>query len=379
MWKRAIIIFHVLIMILMLTGCWNAVEIDQQMNVSGIATDIGEQGRRYHICAEIVAVSTRGGSGINVYVIETEGDTIFESIRNLMTLTSKKLYFGHCKTMIIGEEIAKYGISEILDMPIRDHELRMTMNIAVSKGCAAKEILMTEGVSAPIISYKIHDMIKNCEKVIGSAPYSKTYLVYNCIQTQGVCSVIPAVELQKIQNNKVLKLCGAGVFKKCKLVGFLNELQTKNLSFMNNKIRSGLLTFEAPESSYADMSFEIYKSKTKTDISFDGSGITVNITVKTTAGIGEVGQKANYSNFAEIEKTRNHLEKEMEKDFYLLIATSQKDLHCDIFGIGMQISKHYPQKWEKYKDNWEETFPTVKFNVKSEVRIKGSGVVNRAA
>lgn len=379
MWKRAIVVFNMLLNIFLLSGCWSYVEIDQQISVSGIAIDIGEHGKKYHLSAEILSVDQKEKSKINANVIETDGDTIFEAINDLTMLSSKKLYFGHCKTMVIGEEIAKNGITELLDLPVRSHELRTTIDIVISKGCSAKEILMTEGVATSIISYKINNLLKNSQKAVGGSAYSKTYMIYNSIQAEGCCTAIPVLEIQKIEDKKLLKLCGSGVFKKDRMVGFLNEQQTMDLSFANNEIKTGIITTEAVDDPHSNMSFEIYKSKTKTEIQFKDGEITVNVSVKTAVEIGEVEIEADYTNSTATEKIRLFLEKELEKDIYLLIDIAQKDMKCDIFGIGMQINKNYPEMWNKYKNNWEEIFPKVKFNVKCEVKINGTGVTNKSA
>lgn len=379
MLKRAIVVFNVLVNIFLLTGCWNYVEIDEQINVSGFAIDVGENGKKYHFSAEIIMASLEEKGPLNSNVIETDADTVFEAIRNLLTLTSKRLYFGHCKTMVIGEGVAKHGIKEILDLPVRNHELRTTIDIVISKGCKAKEILLTEAVVTTIIAYRINDILKNSKAAVGESPFFKTYLVYNNVQAEGVATVIPALEIRNIEDKKVAKLLGVGVFKEDKLVGFLDEIQTKQLSFINNKIKSGLLTTESLNDKNKSMSYEIYKSKTKTKISFDNNEITVNINVKTYVNIGEAETKADYSDPKEVDKARENLQRNMEKDLNNLIKVAQKDFECDIFGIGNKINKNYPNKWHKYKENWEETFQKIKFNVKSEVRIKGSGVTNMAA
>ena len=205
MLKRAIVVFNVLVNIFLLTGCWNYVEIDEQINVSGFAIDVGENDKKYHFSAEIITASLEEKGPLNSNVIETDADTVFEAIRNLLTLTSKRLYFGHCKTMVIGEGVAKHGIKEILDLPVRNHELRTTIDIVISKGCKAKEILLTEAVVTTIIAYRINDILKNSKAAVGESPFFKTYLVYNNVQAEGVATVIPALEIRNIEDKKVAK------------------------------------------------------------------------------------------------------------------------------------------------------------------------------
>jgi len=379
MWKKAIVIFMIISNVFLLTGCWNYVEIDRLINVSGLALDVGEEGKRYHLSAEIITVGSEEKAQTNVNVIESDGNTIFEAVRNLTMISSKKLYFGHCRVMIIGEELAKYGISEILDLTVRNHETRIAMDIAISKGCKAKDILLTEGISTPIIAYKIYDLLDTTEKEIGESPFTKSYKIFNTLQADGISTVIPALEIIEAEEKKAVKFCGVGVFDEDRLIEYLDVLETKNLSFINNKIKTGLLTIKADDEQGAYESFEIYKNKTQTKIQFENDDIIVNVKTHTEVNIGEMETEEGFLKTDRVEKIRQHLEKEMEKDLYKLINKAQTELESDIFGIGLQIYRDHYKEWEKYGKDWNERFKSVKFNVDCKVDIMGSGVYDETA
>lgn len=375
--KRVILLLIVAINSFMLTGCWNYVEINQQMNVSGIAIDLGQQGKKYHLSVEVISVGMNAEETISTNVLEIDSDTLFEGIRDLIAMTTKKLYFGHCKTMIIGEKVAKNGIAEIIDVTLRNHEVRKELDIVISKGCDAKDILLTEGIATPIMSYKIFDLMNTSVKAVGGALTTKAYLVFNSIQNEGICTVIPALKIGNIQEKKVLELAGVAVFDNDKLTGFLDKRETEYLSFLNNKIkRSGLVTVQAFENPDLFLSYEVYKSKTKRDLQFNEDVPSVKITVNTFAIIGEVETEQDFSKPEEVGKVKQLLEKNLEEDFTKLIDMAQKKMNCDIFGIGAQIERDNPKMWEKYKDNWEEIFEKIKINVECKVKIIGSGVEN---
>ncbi|NCU33014.1 MAG: hypothetical protein EOM23_08815, partial [Candidatus Moranbacteria bacterium] len=221
--------------------------------------------------------------------------------------------------------------------------------------------------------------LKTSVKAVGSSPISKAYLVFNSIQTEGVCTVIPALEIRNIEDEEALKLCGAGIFVKDKLQCCIDEFQTKSLSFINNKIKTGLLTIKISDQSNQFISYEIYKSKTKRELLFEEDVLSVNIIVETTVIIGEVETKADFTKTQEIEKIRQLLKKNLEEDLSRLIDTAQVKMKCDIFGIGPQINRNYPEMWEKYKDDWDEIFKKLKINVECRIKINGSGISNKTA
>lgn len=362
----------------LLSGCWNYREIDDQINVAGIALDIGEQGCRCHLTAEIATVGSGENARFESHIVESDGDTVFEAIRNLMTLTPKKLYFGHCETLIIGEPLAQYGIRELLDLPIRNHEMRADMNIVIAKGTTGKRLLETKGITTNIVSYKISSILKTSEKAVGKAAASKDYLVYNGIHTAGFSVTVPALELYKLESDDGVNLCGAAVFREDKLIGYLDEEQLKDLSLMMGKLKTGLLTTEAPGSPYYNTSFEIHKTHAETKVSCDGSSIAADCRVKLWVNVGETQLREDFLNPAEVDATRRVLETSLCQDLSHLVEAAQQTYRCDIFGIGRKIEQQDPDCWKKHAKNWREDFSKVHFKISCEVIVNGSGVSNIA-
>ena len=373
--KKVILLFIVVVNIFLLSGCWNYVEINGQVNVSGIAVDIGRFGKKYHLSAEAITAGSKENEPAISSVVETDSDTVFEGIRNLMTLTTKKLYFGHCKALVISEEAAKAGIGEILDLSIRNHEMRIEMNIVIAKSGEARQVLLTEGIANPIMAYKINDLMKTMPKAVGSSPITKAYKVFNSIQNEGMSTVIPALEIRSVEEKKVLKFAGVAVFNDDKLAGYLDEMQTKYLSFLNDKIgRSGLVTIKSAKQPDKFTSYELYKNKTSRKLRFNEDVPGIDIIVNTSVIVGEVETEADFSKPEEIEKFKNLLAKNMEEELIKLVDTAQTKLDCDIFGFGAQIQKQSPKMWNKYKDSWDETFKKLKINIKCNIIITGSGI-----
>lgn len=368
----------IVINMFLLSSCWNYVEIDQQINVSGFAIDVGQMGKKFHLSAEIITVGKEGTEEITASVIETDADTLFEGVRNLMLLTSKKLYFGHCKVLIVGEEAAKQGIGEIIDLPIRNHEMRISMELMIAKNGKGKDILFSEGLSIPVVAYKLYDLTKAFSKSVGESLTPEIYKVYNSIQAEGQSTVVPALELSKVEDELFPRLVGGAVFCEDKLNGYLDEIETKNLSILKSKLRTGLVTIEDPEKPGDFQSFEIYKIKANTKLECNEKP-KVKITVSSSVIIGEVQNNEDFMNLDGIEMMKKELEEGTKEQYYALIRTAQKDLKCDVFGIGTMMQREYPKVWEKYRDDWNKTFETLQIDLQCEIKITGSGTNNRTA
>lgn len=375
--KKFIVVILAAAQLFLLSGCWNYVEINQQLTVAGVALDIGNQGNRYHLSAEIVTAGKGEQSPFESHIMEAEGNTMFETVRALIAVSSKKLYFGHCKVMVIGEDLAKYGIRELLDMPIRDHEMRLEMNVVIAKGCTGKNLLQTKGITTTITSYKISDMLKTGAEKIGCVGMDKEYKIYDGLETEGLSVAIPAIEKQKVEGEDAVKLCGAGVFKDDHLIGFLSQKELSDLSIMKNQYKMGAITTESVENPFYNTSFEVFKNRTNTKVSCEADGTVVaDVHVKTWVKVAEVQTRANYLDSAEVKKTQRLLQKNIEHDLGNLVKAAQETYRCDLFGIGQMIRQQNPAAWKKLGPDWEKRFPKVKFQIESEVVIIGSGILN---
>ncbi|NLZ84169.1 MAG: Ger(x)C family spore germination protein, partial [Acholeplasmataceae bacterium] len=119
-WKKMFLIVFIISIGLTMSGCWDYQEINNVTNVAGIALDKGEE-KKFKLTFETIVFKPSADFNISVKLVETEGDTIFEGIRNAVAVAGKRLYIGHCKAIIFSEEIAKEGIKEHLDFFVRDH------------------------------------------------------------------------------------------------------------------------------------------------------------------------------------------------------------------------------------------------------------------
>lgn len=370
---KLLFIYITILNLILLTGCWNYTEMDQQLNVSGIAIDKGQNGKKFHVSVEVITTGKNKDMKDTAEVIEADGNTIFNAVRDMITVASKRLYFGHCKTLVIGEEFAKDGISDALDFIYRDAEARISMNVVITKDCTARDILKTSGVDNDIIAYEIDDLIKTCEKSGSKSFKIQVYNVMNILETQGKDLIIPAFHIGKVEDYETFSSTNCGVFKKDKLVGYISQDERKLYTIVNNKLNSGIINLKLPGSDDY-IAFEIYKSKTKYKPREVNGKLTMDVFVTTDVFIGEMDTQNNYGKKAERNVISRLLEDQMKTDIENLFKKCQNEFDSDIFGFGRHIHNNEPKLWKKYKDNWDEEFRNLDINVDYKIVIRGTGV-----
>ena len=142
----------VVVMLLVLqTGCWSRKEIETLAFVMASGVDFAEMPNRIMLTAQIakpkaLAAAAMGGSDLEraVWTVSSTGNTIFEAIRHLARQSSRRAFFAHSQWVILGEDVARAGINNVLDAYERDPESRAGAKLAVVKDGKASDFLQTE-------------------------------------------------------------------------------------------------------------------------------------------------------------------------------------------------------------------------------------------
>lgn len=374
--RRMISFISMILCCIFLSGCWNYKGLDDIDIVTGLAIDKDQGSDIYQITIEIVDTQTSGREGeISAKYIDAEGRTIFDAIRNSKKKLINKLYGGNMQTLIISKEIAEAeGVSIIIEELLRDGEPRETMSIVISEEETAKEILLTDGIDSNIISYEIHEMITEDNKVTASTVDMPLYQTYNSIKGNGKALVLPVVRRINNINKNVVEGNGIALFKDDYLHGFLSPRDTMYYLFIVDKVRGGVISFPIGDLDES-ISMEIKDSKTDTKISSNQNKIYVDINVKVKLNIMEVKSQLNISNVDERDKLETQTEEYIEKHITELFEKAQSEYEIDIFGLGNLLYKKDPDLWRKIETHWDELFQSAVIKVKVEADIISSGVL----
>jgi spore germination protein KC len=356
------------------TGCWNYREINKLAVVAGVAIDKGDNDQ-YIVTVEIIKIGM-GKEGITTAKqITMKGKTIFDAVRNEISLTGKRLYWSHTKVVIISKEVAEGGILEILDWFNRDSETRGDINILVSKEKTAKEILKSTGITENILSFEFDEMLEN-QKSISKAPVIEMWNFINDLEMSGIVATLPVIRLEELNHQKFPRIIGTGVFKKDKLIGFLDGEKTKDMLFIKDEIKGGLIVINEPKKDIkTPVSLEIFANKTKLEPVINKNDIKINIKIDTTVALDEIDGDEHYTEEKKLLKLERGAEKELKKRVENCIKYVQTEYGVDIFGFGAKIREENPRVWNEIAGGWHDQFKNLSVNVTTKIQIKGSAML----
>lgn len=368
-WKAAALLLEAALMLTLFTGCWNYHELETYSVVSGMAIDKGQNGYRYRVTFECIKMSDGGkGAQIEPLVVVADGNTVFDAARSTLRESDKKLYFNHCKILILSSDIAREGIKSVTDWVKRDAEPRLTMNLLISKEKTAGEILNTKPQSGQILSNQIDSTLAGSVGYYGSPANVQLYEMTNILNADGISLVLPAIEKKKADKGETVQLSGGAVFRGDRLIGWLDADSAKNYALVRGKIKGGLLlTGTTPKSS--QFCLEILESKTKVKPVVSGQTVTVNISIGMKTALAEQNSEKDLLSQMGISKVEQDADRTLQYKIEGVVKSVQQNLGVDIFGFGNSIYRNQPDEWEKIGPRWDTVFKTLKTNVTADVQI----------
>lgn len=373
--KRVLISIFVFIYLLCIAGCWNYRELDDLAIVAGAAIDKGADGQ-YTVTTEVVDVDGSNDAKSTSKLVSMHGKTILDAIRNGISVTGKKLYWSHCKVAILSKEIAEEGVTKVLDVFIRDAEIRNDVDIVYSRQDTAREILEAQETTESIKAFAIDNILKNQIK-ISKAP--KTDLLDYSIelQTKGISMVIPAVHLEELKGNMIPRVAGAAIIKDDKLVGELGEEDTQALLFIRNEVKGGVLIDDKNIGLSAPISMEIFRNDTKVKPIVEDGKIKFKVNILVTVGTDEIQGNENFGDEKAVIMLEASTSAATQKKVTEFIKKIQSEYGTDIFLFGDRLREKNINKWKSVSGRWEEVFRNLEVDVDAKVHIKNSALIHK--
>jgi spore germination protein len=391
-----------LLMLTLLTGCWDRIEIEDRGFVIGAAIDMPKKEEaeektekekegdnrpkgkaRFVVTYQFVipgklqggggSGGSGGGNGDAFKNITSEGETLFEITRGMATRTSRSPFFPHIQLIVVSEEVARSKhFANVLDFFLRDHEMRRGTQVMISKGEAKKVLEVKPQVEKLPVIY-IQSVAQNSHKTARMVAPSRIGDIHE--QLLAANSYV----IQRIVASKEeVKIAGSAVFHGHDnvLVGWLGEEETEGLNFLKGEIKGGLLKVGVEDNL---ISYEIkgVKRKIKVDTR-DKDNLTFTITMATEGNIPEALETESWSDDKVIKNVEKKVGEEIERITKDTIQKLQGEFKTDAIGLGRYLSKEYPDLWETIRNDWdrgENYFAKSTINVEGKAIIRNAGVI----
>lgn len=362
--------------LVLLTSCWNYLDMDNMRFVSGVAVDYDEVKDEYILTSEVVKL-IKGGERFGSALFQSRGKTVFDAVRDTIMKNARKLYWGHAKVIIINKDITSKRLLAILDYASRDPEFRDSIWILVSNEKTANAIFEnTFEDREDISSFHIDNILQN-EKSISTYHAVPAWKFIEKIYDKNNSQTLPIVRISEKKGRKVPKVEGQAVFKGGNIIGTLDAIETRSYLCVINELKGGVLTVETNISGESiDVTMELFNNKTKVEPKRVKDKIVMKIDVESDYGIGEISGEMNVIEKNSRKILQRDIENHIKNQIKKVITKTQKEYESDIFGFGMKIKDKMPDKWREIEPYWEEVYKNLETEINVSVNIRGSALTS---
>ncbi|MCP3773798.1 Ger(x)C family spore germination protein [Paenibacillus sp. MZ04-78.2] len=378
--KKMIIPIVLLLIMIMSTGCWDRRELnDQAINIA-LGFDRNEDGT-YQGAAQF-AIPAKMGSGDKgsqseaYFSVSGKGKNMYETVKDMQLKVSRTWFAGHRRVILIGERLAKHGLSNILDEFSRDPNVRMRTDMIVLKGGSVKEFLE--------LSYPLERLLGNAlVKMHESAGLNPDLTLRNFLMAaagEESSPYLPVIEkagssseADSEEASSEMKLWGFAIFNKdSRFVEYLPMKKSFIRQWIAGQLQSNTFTVNIPGEK-GNIAVEAYHLKSKIGTSRQGDQVYILVTLSGKGNIRENNTRLDLTDTKNIKLVEKELNKQTAKYVKNVIQKVQP-LGTDIFGFGEAFHRQHPYAWKELKKDWIQKFARAEVSVKSNLHIQEVGL-----
>jgi spore germination protein KC len=391
--RRRLSLFLALTLLLLLTGCWDRRELNE-LAIS-VAVGIDKVDRQYQVTVQVVKpgefTAKKGGNGGSapVTMYQAKGATIFEAIRRMGTVSPRKIYTAHLRIAVFGEELAREGIGDALDLLSRNYEFRTDFYLLIAKGTTAAHVLDILTPLEKIPANQLFGSIETSEKVwapVMAVTLDKFVMDYESKGKNPVLSGIrvsgddekggAAGNLETVRPAAELRNTGLAVFRNDQLIGWLNETESKGYNYIINNVSSTAGHVACPQG--GNVALEVISSIAKMTGSVQNGRPRLAVELRVEQSVGEVQCRIDLTQVKAVQDLEQRAEQSFKETLERSIEAAQSKYKTDFFGFGNVIHRSDPGAWKSLETEWDKLFVDAVVDVTVKVEIKRTGTLTNS-
>lgn len=359
-----------LVLAAFLAGCWDQRIVDQVEFILAVGMDARPEER---VLVTFVTPAIESGGGMpKSRLYETEAYTPREAREALRRQSVGRLEAGKLEQIFFGEELARQGVHEYLEILKRDPFDPILSRVVVVKG-RARDFLATaakwKNKPLPGLYFK---RLLDQEAALGNIPPATLDRFYVQYFAPGIDPVLPLA--RATPTNAVV--LGSALFREDRLAGELDVDQTYLLLVLRGDGAHHIQSYPNPQFKPGrrvkrKFTLRYINAKAQRHLRLTAQGPEVAFDLSFTALLEEYQME-----YPATEKDLRRL----EQDAAAHIGRQLRDLwarlqaaHTDPIGIGNLVRAYHYDYWRSH--DWQKVYPAIPAGFRVKVKILNSGLV----
>ncbi len=311
----------------------------------------------------------QGQGGPRVMMRSAIGEDMADAVSKLQTKLPRKIFWGHCKTYIIGEKLAKAGgLHKQIDYLLRHPEPRERAYMFISTGEASNfleakpqlELFVGEGLR------------KISEMHIGTSTTLKDF--EQMLTSDAGVALLPLIQTTEKHTDFLI---GTAILKNDEMVTQVDTTLTRGLLWLRNK--NEVTSVSVSNQNGGIVSIDPIRQKTKLIPSITDGKWSMLVKTEFDGVIVQNGSDIDIMEPTIIKKIESNTEKEIKGLIGKTLTQVQEEMNVDAFGFADAFHRKYPKEWEKVKDGWDKILPQVEVKIDVTMHIRRPGLSTKLA
>lgn len=405
-WYR--VLLAVLLPLTVLTGCWDYRRLDARAFALAIALDSGDDGQlevtgQFPRPGALKGGGGGGGGGSSqgeeaFFMVTGRGGTFTEALTDMQNMLSRQASFGHLRSVVVGEKLARQGIRPMFFELMRFPEVDKTADFMVALSAKGADVLRAKPPQEKLPAIYLSRAFLTIRARNFTVP-SRIVDFYVNSSNPGLSPFMTSLSLSSSKVPKPpegagpqgggggggkgkdtepdqISFKGMALFSDYKMVEKLEAEEAQGLLWVKGARNQTLtLTRGGPGGDY-DAIRNLW-TKSTMFARLENGGLVLSYEVN---GEGDVEQSRQRA-IRVTDKDFRELEKQASARITADATKSLKKLQAsrtDILGTGAEIRARYRGLWvELTRDRaWEDVFSGARIEVKASVKLRRKGIIS---
>lgn len=364
--RKASIFLSLLLLPLLLTGCFDYHDINKVTFPTSIIFDVDDLGQDivYLDCIKPYRSTNDSSDKGRRIIYKGVGKTALESLSDINRASSFKLDYTQTRAYIFTEKASRKGIKKFLDL-INNSEFSMKPSAFVYYG-DVEELLNTVSTDEEYLGLFLNDL-SGKEKYNPMAVKSNINYYLSNILMGSNTALLTSISLEDNAIDKKIQIQGSSIFKDNVLVEKMNIENSLIYNIMMGNAKSGTLEVSNPQSKENFITLQILDSNMKDKLEFQDGKYKlikdVNVEVSVSEIQGGLIVDANALDYIKVN------EEAYISGYTEYLFNKYKQQNLDIFDIDRLAEMYYPN------ENIDNPLSVTEIEVNTKLIIKGTGVV----
>lgn len=365
--RKASVLLGLLILPLLLTGCFDYHDINKVTFPTSIIFDVDDLGQEivYLDCIKPYRSTNDSSDKGRRIIYKGVGKTALEALNDINRASSFKLDYTQTRAYIFTEKASRKGIKKFLDLINNNSEFSMKPSAFVYYG-DVEELLKTVSTDEEYLGLFLNDLVGK-EKYNPRAVKSNINYYLSNILMGSNTALLTSISLEDNAIDKKIQIQGSSIFKDNVLVEKIDIENSLIYNIMMGNAKSGTLEISNPENKENFITLQILDSSMKDKLEFQDGKYKlikdVNVEVSVSEIQGELIVDANALDYIKVN------EEAYISGYAEYLFNKYKKQNLDIFDIDRLAEMYYPN------ENIDNPLSVTEVEVNTKLIIKGTGVV----